>query len=91
MAENSKIGWTDHTMNFWWGCNKVSTECTHCYIGQIMRRSGHEPFGGPMRTNDWTKPRKWKAATPECDRRQYQSVRGSCNLRANSASSARIG
>jgi protein gp37 len=46
-------------MNFWWGCNKVSTECLHCYIAQIMRRSGHVPFDGPMRTKDWSKPRKW--------------------------------
>jgi protein gp37 len=59
MAENSKIGWTHHTMNFWWGCNKVSQECRCCYIGQIMRRAGREPFQGPMRTKDWSPPHKW--------------------------------
>lgn len=59
MAENSKIGWTDHTHNFWWGCHKVSAECQHCYIAGIMRRGGKEPFGGPMRTKNWANPRKW--------------------------------
>ena len=59
MAENSKIGWTDHTMNFWWGCNKVSIECKHCYISQIMNRSGYEPFNGPMRTKTWRNPFRW--------------------------------
>lgn len=59
MAENSKIGWTDHTHNFWWGCHKVSAECQHCYIAGIMRRGGKEPFNGPMRTKNWANPRKW--------------------------------
>jgi hypothetical protein len=26
MAENSTIGWTHHTQNFWWGCNKVTRD-----------------------------------------------------------------
>jgi protein gp37 len=56
MATNSKIGWTQHTMNFWWGCNKVSEECRHCYIGPIMRRAGYEPFDGPMETVNWSYP-----------------------------------
>lgn len=59
MAENSKIRWTNHTWNPWWGCDKVSSECKHCYIDGIMRRAGKEPFSGPMRTKDWSKPHKW--------------------------------
>lgn len=31
MAENSKIEWTHHTFNPWWGCAKVSPGCDHCY------------------------------------------------------------
>lgn len=31
MAENTKIEWCDHTVNFWWGCEKVSPACAHCY------------------------------------------------------------
>lgn len=43
MAENSKIEWTDHTVNFWWGCEKVSPACAHCYAeGQAARfHPGH--------------------------------------------------
>lgn len=31
MATNSKIEWTDHTVNLWWGCSKVHTGCKNCY------------------------------------------------------------
>lgn len=59
--ENSKIGWTHHTWNPWWGCDKVSAGCKHCYIDPIMRRSGNEPFGGPKKTSlqSWRKPFAW--------------------------------
>lgn len=69
MAENSKIGWTDHTHNFWQGCNKVSPECKRCYIDGIMRRAGREPFGGPMRTVDWKNPVKWQRRAERNGRR----------------------
>jgi len=61
MAKNSRIGWTHHTMNWWMGCNKVTRECKHCYIGTVMKRGGRVPFGGPMRTVDWSHPAKWNA------------------------------
>lgn len=25
--KNTKIEWCDHTVNFWWGCTKVSPAC----------------------------------------------------------------
>lgn len=31
MAKNSKIEWTDHTVNLWWGCTKVHAGCDNCY------------------------------------------------------------
>jgi protein gp37 len=31
MAKNSKIEWTEHTVNLWWGCSKVHTGCKNCY------------------------------------------------------------
>ena len=63
--KNSKIGWTHHSMNFWWGCNRVSEECRYCYIGPIMRRAGYEPFDGPMTTKNWSNPKSW-----DCEARQ---------------------
>ena len=31
MGANSEIAWTDATFSPWFGCTKVSPECTHCY------------------------------------------------------------
>lgn len=59
MGKTTGIGWTDHTMNPWMGCDKVSRECEYCYIGKILKRMGREPFNGPMRTKDWSGPAKW--------------------------------
>lgn len=69
MAEHTGIGWTDHTQNFWWGCHKVSEECRFCYIDTIMRRGGHEPFNGPMRTKNWDNPLRWNRRAEEEGRR----------------------
>lgn len=63
--KNSKIGWTDHTLNPWWGCNKVSDGCLNCYISPIMRFAGYEPFDGPMRTQTWRQPPKWNRDADE--------------------------
>jgi protein gp37 len=38
MAENSKIEWCDHTVNFVIGCTKVSEGCLHCYAEALDRR-----------------------------------------------------
>lgn len=59
MGVKTGIGWCDHTFNFWMGCDKVSEECRHCYIGPIIKRMGKEPFDGPVQTKDWQKPFTW--------------------------------
>ena len=40
MAENSAIEWTDHTVNFWIGCTKVSPACDHCYAERDWSMAG---------------------------------------------------
>ncbi|WEK42940.1 MAG: DUF5131 family protein [Candidatus Sphingomonas colombiensis] len=40
MAENTKIEWTDATVNFWWGCTKVGPGCDHCYAETLASRFG---------------------------------------------------
>jgi protein gp37 len=35
---NSKIEWTDHTFNPWWGCVNVSPACDHCYAQRFANR-----------------------------------------------------
>lgn len=45
MGENSKIEWTDATVNFWWGCTKVGPGCDHCYAEAFDRRVGGAHWG----------------------------------------------
>lgn len=45
MAENSKIEWTDHTCNLWWGCTKVTPGCDHCYAETLAHRWNHDVWG----------------------------------------------
>lgn len=46
--KNTKIEWTDHTINFWWGCTKVSPACTHCYAEGLGKFFGPRLFGQPV-------------------------------------------
>ncbi len=64
MAKDSKIEWTDHTFNPWWGCTKVSDACDHCYAETWAKRTGHQVWGhgGQRRflSDDyWRHPLKW--------------------------------
>lgn len=38
MAADSKIEWCDDTINFWWGCMKVSEACKNCYAEAMAER-----------------------------------------------------
>jgi protein gp37 len=67
MAELSKIEWTTHTFNPWWGCTKVSDGCKFCYAEAIARRYGNDVWGAKKtrRTfgeKHWQQPVKWNAA-----------------------------
>jgi protein gp37 len=45
MGKNSKIEWTNHTFNPWWGCTKVSAACKHCYAESWAKRVGQQVWG----------------------------------------------
>jgi len=45
MAQNSKIEWTDHTLNLWWGCSKVHCGCDNCYAETWSNRFGVNLWG----------------------------------------------
>jgi protein gp37 len=51
MGADSRIEWTDATVNFWWGCTKVGPGCDHCYAETFDRRVGgaHWGTGTPRR------------------------------------------
>jgi protein gp37 len=60
---DSKIKWTHHTCNFWYGCTKVSAACDHCYAETMMAiRYKRVEWGGPRRRTGqaiWREPFKW--------------------------------
>jgi protein gp37 len=65
--KNSKIEWTDHTFNPWWGCEKVSPACAHCYAEAWARRTGFDIWGPdkPRRffgPSHWNEPYAWDRA-----------------------------
>jgi len=63
----SKIEWTTHTFNPWWGCIKISTGCENCYAELFDKRFG-EGHWGPnssrkiMSESYWKKPIQWNKA-----------------------------
>ena len=64
MAKNSRIEWTTHTFNPWWGCVKLSPACKHCYAESWARRVGKSVWGtkAPRRffgDKHWSEPLKW--------------------------------
>ena len=66
MAKDSRIEWTHHTFNPWWGCVKVSPACAHCYAETWAHRLGAQLWGrdAPRRFfNDdhWKHPVRWNA------------------------------
>jgi protein gp37 len=69
MAESTGIGWTDHTANFWWGCQRVSPGCEHCYAETLAVVRRRLPVWGPPSTTErqrkkgvWSDVVKWNAA-----------------------------
>lgn len=46
MADQTKIEWTDFTVNFWEGCQKVGPGCDHCYAeARDARFTGGKHWG----------------------------------------------
>ena len=62
--KNSRIEWTDHTFNPWWGCVNVSPACDRCYAETLAKRTGHAVWGkdAPRRffgVKHWQQPPAW--------------------------------
>lgn len=47
MGENTKIEWTDHTANLWWGCIKVHKGCDNCYAEYLSDVRYKKNLWGP--------------------------------------------
>ncbi len=67
MGQKTGIAWTDHTFNPWWGCEKISPGCAHCYAATFSERQKLKIWGkdAPRRTFDerhWNQPLVWNRA-----------------------------
>lgn len=77
MSGVTGIEWTDSTMNFWEGCQKVGPGCDHCYAETRNIRFSAGANWGPgaprRRTSKsvWSQPRRWNAEADE-----FYSVHG---------------
>lgn len=74
MKRTTPIAWTEHTVNFWWGCSKVSPACTHCYVETLGKLFGPRLFNEPVLWGAG-KPRfeRLEAARAECLKFQRQA------------------
>lgn len=63
MAEHTQVQWTDSTVNFWYGCDKVSPGCASCYAERDMKRYGKD-FTSVQRAaaGTFNAPLKWQRA-----------------------------
>jgi protein gp37 len=66
MAKDSKIEWTHHTFNPWWGCVKVSPGCKFCYAETWAKRVGQKVWGinaprRPLSDGYWKQPLAWNS------------------------------
>jgi protein gp37 len=58
---NSKIDWTDHSLNFWTGCKKIREGCQNCYMFREQKRYGNDPILIKRTTkNTWNQVKKFK-------------------------------
>lgn len=77
MTENSRIEWTTHTFNPWWGCARVSPGCENCYAETLDRRvHGKEGAHWGAKTErrffgekHWNDPRRWNDKAAEAGER----------------------
>lgn len=63
MVAQSKIEWTHHTFNPWWGCVRVSPGCEKCYAEAFSKRTGNAVWGvqAPRRffgDKHWNEPNR---------------------------------
>ena len=74
MARDSKIEWTDHTFNPWWGCTKVSPACDHCYAEGWAKRVGFDVWSVSKQRRFlsdayWGEPHRWNDQAERSHRR----------------------
>jgi protein gp37 len=74
VSKDSKIAWTDHTFNPWWGCQAISPGCANCYAETFSKRLGLKLWGSdyPRRSfgpKHWAEPLAWNRAAEAASKR----------------------
>jgi protein gp37 len=63
VGAETAIEWCHHTFNPWWGCQRVSPGCEHCYAETFSYRLGLKIWGPGDRRffgdKHWAEPLKW--------------------------------
>lgn len=67
MGSTTIIEWSDSTLNFWRGCDKIDPTCANCYMFRDQRRYGNDPtvvtrcspntFYAPLKSRKWQEKR----------------------------------
>ena len=76
MGKETKIQWTHHTFNPWWGCLRVSPACKFCYADTWAKRLGADLWSAKSERRfftdtHWNEPIKWnREATTQGVRRR---------------------
>lgn len=69
MAENSKIEWTHHTGNLWWGCTEVHAGCDNCYARVLDNRWDGDHWGNDAHRRAvksvWKDFKRWQKLAEE--------------------------
>ena len=59
---NTAIEWAHHTVNFWWGCSKVSPACANCYAESIATRFRAKEVQWGEGGGRWIRPKAFTEA-----------------------------
>lgn len=75
MGETTAIAWTHSTFNAWWGCQRVSPGCEHCYAETFSKRVGLKVWGPQadrrfFGEKHWSEPLKWNKAAEKAGERR---------------------
>lgn len=85
MGFDSKIAWTHHTFNCWWGCVRVSEACRYCYAETWAKRTGHDVWGpsGSRRffsEKHWNGPVNWNNKAEKAGERYRVFCASMCDV-----------
>jgi protein gp37 len=86
VADETIIAWTDHTLNLWMGCAKVSEGCRNCYAETLTKNRMGLTLWGPQAKRQetkspWQNARRWnaQAAAGVCPKCRNSSQFATCN------------